>query len=118
MRLVTFTRAVFGQRHAAAGQQIAVSGVMSNRSHRAQKSDKVSLEDTKPLIVRPLENLDDRRHNPKDIEVDEAAIRAGMSHGGTVESAAEARVARGSGGRKRSGAFGRHRVGRDISKRR
>jgi hypothetical protein len=90
----------------------------TKRVHRPQKADEVSLEDTKPVNVRPFANADDRLHNPKDIEVDEAAIRAGMEHGGTIESAAEARAVRGSGGRKRSGPFGRHRVGRDISKRR
>ena len=90
----------------------------TKRAHRPQKTDDVSLEDTKPVNVRPLVNPDDRMHNPKDIDVDEAAIRAGMAHGGTTESHAEARAVRGSGGRKRSGAFGRHRVGRDTSKRR
>ena len=91
---------------------------MSKRSHRPQKSDEVSLEDTRPVVVRPLVRLDDRVHNPKDIEVDQAAVRAGVSHGGMVEGHAEARTARGSGGRKRSGAFGRSRSGRDLSKRR
>ncbi|CAN5151535.1 hypothetical protein BH11MYX1_BH11MYX1_04050 [soil metagenome] len=70
----------------------------------------------RPLVVVPLMNLDDRRHNPKDIDVDEAAIANGIEHGGNVESRAEALAARGSGGRKRSGAFGHSRAGRDISK--
>lgn len=91
---------------------------ISKRAHRPQKTDQISTEDTRPLVVKPLENLEDRVHNPKDIEVDEAAVRNGVEHGGVTESAAEARAARGTGGRKRSGAFGRHRVGRDISKRR
>jgi hypothetical protein len=90
----------------------------TKRAHRPQKTDDVSLEDTKPVNVRPIANPDDRMHNPKDIDVDEAAIRAGMVHGGTTESHAESRAVRGSGGRKRSGPFGRHRVGRDTSKRR
>jgi hypothetical protein len=91
---------------------------MAHRNHRPQKTDEVSPDDLKPVVVRPLENLDDRVHNPKDIEVDAAAIRNGMEHGGTAENRAETRTARGSGGRKRSGAFGRHRAGRDISKHR
>jgi hypothetical protein len=91
---------------------------MPSRRHRPQKSDQVSLEDTKPVVVRPLENLDDRVHNPKDIEVDTAAIQNGIEHGGAIENQAEARAVRGSGGRKRAGAFGRSRAGRDISKRR
>jgi hypothetical protein len=91
---------------------------MANRTHRPQKSDEVSLDDLKPVVVRPLENLDDRVHNPKDIEVDRAAIRNGMEHGGTQESQAASRTPRGSGGRKRAGAFGRSRAGRDISKHR
>jgi len=91
---------------------------MPNRNHRPQKSDQVSLEDTRGVVVRPLENLGDRVHNPKDLEVDAAAVRNGLEHGGTVETQAEARAARGTGGRKRSGAFGRHRAGRDGSKRR
>lgn len=91
---------------------------MSNRSHRPQKADLASPDDTKPLVVRPLENLDDRKNNPKDIEVDEAAIRNGVEHGGNIESHAEALAVRGAGGRKRSGAVGRSRPGRDISKKR
>ena len=70
------------------------------------------------MVVRPLENIDDRRNNPKDIDVDEAAIAAGTAHGGTIESRAEALAMRGSGGRKRSGAKLRYRAGRDISKNR
>lgn len=70
------------------------------------------------MVVSPLVNIDDRRHNPKDIDVDSAAIAAGIEHGGTIESRAEALAMRGSGGRKRSGAFGRYRNGRDISKKR
>lgn len=70
------------------------------------------------MVVRPLENIDDRRNNPKDIDVDEAAIAAGTAHGGTIESRAEALAMRGSGGRKRSGAKLRYRAGRDISQKR
>lgn len=90
----------------------------TKRAHRAQKTDEVSLDDPRPVNVQPFAHADDRLHNPKDIEVDAAAIAAGTAHGGTIESHAEARAVRGTGGRKRSGAFGRHRVGRDISKRR
>jgi len=91
---------------------------MPNRNHRPQKAEQISLEDTRPLVVRPLVNLDDRLHNPKDIEVDAAAVRNGVEHGGMTESHAAVRAVRGSGGRKRSGAVGRHRAGRDISKQR
>jgi hypothetical protein len=89
---------------------------MPNRNHRPQKTDEVALEDTRPLVVAPLAGLDDRLTNPKDLEIDTAAISHGIAHGGTQESRAEALNARGSGGRKRSGPFGRHRVGRDLSK--
>ena len=91
---------------------------MTKRTQRTQKAGQIGSEDTRPLVVRPLENIEDRVHNPKDIEVDTAAMRNGVEHGGTMESHAETRAARGTGGRKRSGAFGRHRVGRDLSKRR
>lgn len=91
---------------------------MTKRAHRPQKAEETREDDIRPLVVKPLEHLDDRRHNPKDIEVDEAAIAAGVEHGGTIESRAEALATRGSGGRKRSGAFGRYRSGRDISKKR
>jgi hypothetical protein len=91
---------------------------MTKRTQRRQKADQVIPDDTKPLVVRPLENVGDRMHNPKDIDVDGAAMRNGVEHGGTIESHAEMRAARGSGGRKRSGAFGRYRAGRDLSKRR
>lgn len=103
---------------AVAGQRLAPMPYMSNRSHRPQKAELAEPDDLKPLVVKPLENLDDRRNNPKDIEVDEAAIRNGVEHGGTIESHAESLAARGTGGRKRSGAFGRYRAGRDISKKR
>ena len=69
-------------------------------------------------MVNPLANIGDRIHNPKDIDVDTAAIGNGIDHGGTTESHAEARATRGTGGRKRSGPAGRHRTGRDLSKRR
>jgi hypothetical protein len=89
---------------------------MTKRAHRPQKAEAL-YDDAKPLVVRPLEQLD-RLHNPKDLDIDEAAIRNGVEHGGTIESRAEALATRGSGGRKRSGAFGRSRAGRDISKKR
>lgn len=85
------------------------------RGHREQTSELVSAEDTRPLVVRPLVNTD-RLHNPDDITVDEAAIAAGVQHGGTLETRAETLQLRGSGGRKRSGARGRHHGGRDLSK--
>lgn len=92
---------------------------MAKRPQRTQKAQQVAPDDDrKPLVVRPLENLDDRVHNPKDIGVDSAAMRNGVEHGGVTESHVEMRAARGTGGRKRSGAFGRHRGGRDLSKRR
>jgi len=89
----------------------------TKRAHRPQKDDLIPLDDLKPVDVRPLEHLD-RLHNPKGARVDAAAMRQKPEHGGTIESHAEARTARGSGGRKRSGAFGRYRAGRDISKKR
>ncbi len=91
---------------------------MTTRAHRPQKGEFEELEDTRPLVVAPLGNLDDRKTNPKDIEVDEAAIRNGVEHGGTIENRAAARSVRGAGGRKRAGAVGRSRAGRDISKKR
>jgi hypothetical protein len=89
---------------------------MTKRNHRAQKSDLIPDQDTRAVVVNKLEGLDDRRHNPKDIEPDEAAIANGIAHGGTQDNRAETLATRGSGGRKRSGAFGRYRVGRDLSK--
>jgi hypothetical protein len=89
---------------------------MAKRNHRPQKADRIRT-DEKLVVVRPLEQLD-RMHNPDDIEPDEAAIRNGTLHGGMIESRASSLAMRGSGGRKRSGAFGRYRPGRDISKKR
>jgi hypothetical protein len=89
---------------------------MPTRNHRPQKTDEIALADVQPLVVRPLERVTDRVHNPKDIEIDTAAVRNGIEHGGTTESHTAARTVRGSGGRKRSGAIGRHRAGRDLSK--
>lgn len=87
------------------------------RGHRPQATELTSDDDARPLVVRPLVQTD-RAHNPDDITVDDAAIAAGVTHGGTVERRAEALQVRGSGGRKRSGARGRHRTGRDNSKKR
>lgn len=87
------------------------------RDHRPQIADELGLdEDDRPVVVRPLTNLD-RLHNPDDIEVDEAAIAAGMTHGGTLETRAQELSVRGRGGRKRSGARTKG-PGRDKSKRR
>jgi hypothetical protein len=91
---------------------------MSKRAHRLQRTDQIPLDDGRPIVVRALEGLDDRRRNPKQIEPDRAAMRNGVEHGGMVERRAEALITRGSGGRKRSGPAGRHRSGRDLSKRR
>ena len=91
---------------------------MAKRNHRLQKGEQISDDvDTKVVVVRPLVQLD-RLHNPDDIEPDVRAIANGIEHGGMIESRAGALAARGSGGRKRSGAFGRYRAGRDISKKR
>jgi len=98
------------------GRLLAFVKCMPNRNHRPQKTDEIEPDDRKPLVVRPLERIADRVHNPKDIDVDTAAVRSGIEHGGTTESHTEARAVRGSGGRKRSGSIGRHRAGRDLSK--
>ena len=82
---------------------------MPKRNHRLQKADLV-VDDDKPVVVNPLPELD-RVHNPHDIEPDLAAMRNGMEHGGTLDTRAETLATRGTGGRKRSGAFGRYRAG-------
>jgi len=91
---------------------------MPNRNHRPQKAAQIANEDTRPLIVNPLKGLDDRQRNPKDIEPDTAAMRNGVEYGGVQESRVDSLGVRGSGGRKRSVATGRHRVGRATSNRR
>ena len=91
---------------------------MPKRSHRTQTTELVPDDDIRPLVIKPLEGLDDRRRNPRDIDPDLAAMRAGITHGGTQDNRAAALHPRGAGGRKRSGAFGRSRAGRDISKKR
>jgi len=90
---------------------------MPNRGRRRQASDITSDEDQRPLVVRPLVRTD-RAHNPDDIVVDEAAIAAGVEHGGTVETRAETLQVRGNRDRKHSGPRGRHPPGRDNSKKR
>jgi hypothetical protein len=89
---------------------------MPKRTQRPQASN-ITDDDRRPLVVRPLVQTD-RIHNPDDIEVDEAAIAAGVQHGGTIETRAESLRVRGKSGRKRSGARGPSRPGRDISKKR
>jgi len=91
---------------------------MPNRNHRPQLADQVAAEDTQPLVVHPATGLDDRKTNPKDLEVDTAAISHGIEHGGTQERRAETLSTRGSGGRKRSGNLGRHQAGADHSRKR
>jgi len=51
---------------------------MTHRAHRPQKSDQIDLDDTTLVVVRPLENLEDRRSNPTDIEPDRLAMEAVM----------------------------------------
>src|SRR4051812_5902642 len=62
---------------------------MTKRAHRPQKAEQTLADDPRPVVVKPLENLDDRRHNPKDIEVDAAAMAAGFEHGGMIEHRAD-----------------------------
>ena len=90
---------------------------MSTHSHRTQKQDLIDTTDTRPVRVTRI-RADDRVRNRRDVDPDERAMSAGVEHGGTQESRAESLHTRGAGGRKRSGAFGRSRSGRDISKRR
>jgi hypothetical protein len=52
---------------------------MSTRSRTKRPAD-----DDRPLVVRPLAQTD-RLHNPDDIVVDDAAIAAGIEHGGSLE---------------------------------
>ena len=85
------------------------------RGHREQVAELVDVDDVRPLDVHPLPSTD-RLHNPDDITVDEAAIDAGVTHGGTLETHAESMQVRGNGGRKRSAARSRHHSGRDLSK--
>jgi hypothetical protein len=85
------------------------------RGHREQASELTSDDDTRPLEVRALVQTD-RLHNPDDITIDEAAIEAGVEHGGTLETRPESRQVRGLGGRKRSGPPAKHHPGRDLSK--
>jgi hypothetical protein len=71
----------------------------TGHTHRPQAGDVTDGDDTRPLVVRPLIRTD-RLHNPDDITVDDAAIDAGVAHGGMVETRASADARRGSGGRK------------------
>lgn len=88
------------------------------RDHRPQLADELGLDDdNRPLVVKPLTNLDDPIHNPDDIEVDEAAIAQGPTHGGTLETRARELQVRGRGGRKRSGPRTKG-PGRDRTKKR
>jgi hypothetical protein len=92
---------------------------MAKHPERTQKTGLVDAgEDGKALDIKPLTGLGDRRRNPRDIEPDVAAMRNGVEHGGTIETRAQGLSVRGSGGRKRSGARGRYKAGRDISKHR
>jgi hypothetical protein len=99
--------------------EVRMSGPRTNgqpkRGHREQVAELVDVDDVRPLDVHPLPSTD-RLHNPDDITVDEAAIDAGVTHGGTLETRAESMQVRGNGGRKRSGARGRHHSGRDLTK--
>src|SRR6185503_623032 len=72
----------------ALGARDAHRCIMANRNHRPQKTDRVLIDD-KIIVVRPLPYLD-RMHNRRDVDPDLAAMRAGMAHGGTIESRAGA----------------------------
>lgn len=71
---------------------------MPNRNRRPQQADVITLADTRPLVLHPLAGVDDRLTNPKDLDVDDAAIGHGVAHGGTQENRAQTLHAR--GGRK------------------
>jgi hypothetical protein len=89
----------------------------SPRGHRQQRNELTSVDEARPLVVRPLVQTD-RLHNADDIDVDDAAIAAGVEHGGAIERRAQSLHVRGAGGRKPSGSRGRHRDGRATAKRR
>jgi hypothetical protein len=75
------------------------SSSASGHAHRPQASDVTDGDDVRPLVVRPLVHTD-RLHNPRDVTVDDAAIAAGVAHGGMVDTPAQALARRGAGGRK------------------
>jgi hypothetical protein len=89
------------------------------RDHRPQIADELGLDedDNRPLVINPLTNLDNPINNPDDIEVDEAAIAQGPTHGGTLETRSQELRIRGRGGRKRSGPRTKG-PGRDRTKKR
>jgi hypothetical protein len=89
------------------------------RDHRPQIADELGLDedDNRPLVINPLTNLDNPINNPDDIEVDEAAIAQGPTHGGTLETRSQELRIRGRGGRKRSGPRTKG-AGRDRTKKR
>ena len=89
------------------------------RDHRPQIADELGLDedDNRPLVINPLTNLDNPVNNPDDIEVDEAAIAQGPTHGGTLETRSQELRIRGRGGRKRSGPRTKG-PGRDRTKKR
>jgi len=88
------------------------------RDHRPQIADELELDDDdRPLVIKPLTNLDNPVNNPDDIEVDEAAIAQGPTHGGTLETRSQELRIRGRGGRKRSGPRTKG-PGRDRTKKR
>lgn len=90
---------------------------LPKRNHRPQIADELEVDDDeRPVTVNPLPALD-RLHNPDDIEVDEAAIEAGVTHGGTLETRSQELRVRGRGGRKRSGNRTKA-AGRDRTKKR
>ncbi|HET9988952.1 MAG TPA: hypothetical protein VFQ65_10530 [Kofleriaceae bacterium] len=95
----------------------APKGAAPRRNHRPQIADEIEDADEKPMVVSPLTNLDDPVNNPDDIEVDEAAIAQGPTHGGGLETRSQELRVRGSGGRKRSGARTKG-AGSDKTKRR
>jgi hypothetical protein len=87
------------------------------RNHRPQIADEIEDADLRPMVVTPLTNLDNPVNNPDDIEVDEAAIAQGPTHGGGLETRSQELRVRGRGGRKRSGPRTKG-AGRDKTKKR
>ena len=82
---------------------IGMKSPIAKHPERLQKDARLDQpEDVQQLDVPPLTNLDDRINNPDDIEPDEAAMRNGPEHGGTIERRAAYLSVRGTGGRKRS----------------
>jgi hypothetical protein len=86
-------------------------------AERPERDTPLDDDELREAEVPPHPNLSDRMHNPKDLDVDERAMEAGVEHGGNLETPARARAVRGHRERESAPSSARSRRRNQVIKR-